>query len=70
MKISTTKRHWEQDINMRMTDFLDTIDEQDKFVDILSVDSLEDFVWDYEKIHKITNDFIEKSKDYLEKALN
>lgn len=65
-----TKRHWEQDINMRMTDFLDTIDEQDKFVDILLVDSLEDFVWDYEKIHNITDEFIEKSKDYLEKALN
>lgn len=55
---------------MRMIDFHDTIDEQDKFVDILSVDSLEDFVWDYDKIHKITNDFIEKSKNYLEKELN
>ena len=39
-------------------------------IDILSVDSLEDFVWDYEKIHIITNDFIEKSKNYLEMALN
>ncbi len=64
-----TKRHYEQDINMRMTDYLDTIGEQDKFVDILSVDSLDDFVWDYEKIYKITDEFIEKSKEYLEKAL-
>lgn len=69
-KFIVVKRCLEEDINIRMTDYLDTIGEQDKFVDILSVDSLEDFVWDYDKIHKITNDFIEKSKNYLEKALN
>lgn len=68
-KFLVTKRHWEQDINMRMTDFLDTIDEQDKFVDITAVGSLDDFIWDYEKIYKITDEFIEKSKEYLEKAL-
>ena len=52
-----------------MIDFLDTIDEQDKFVDITKVNSLDDFVWDYEKIHKMTDEFIAKSKEYLKNAL-
>ncbi len=64
------KRFAVTDMNIRMTDFLDTIDEQDKFVDITEVDSLEGFVWDYEKIHKITDEFVKKSKKYLERALN
>lgn len=69
-KFIVIKRCLEEDINIRMTDYLDTIGEQDKFVDILTVDSLDGFVWDYEKIHSLTDDFIEKSKKYLEKALN
>ena len=68
-KFIVTKRHYEQDINMRMTDFLDTIDEQNKFIDITKVNSLDEFVWDYEKIHKTTDEFIAKSKEYLKNAL-
>ena len=68
-KFIVAKRHYLQDINIRMTDFLDTIGEQDKFVDITTVNSLDDFVWDYEKIHKTTDEFIVKSKEYLKNAL-
>ena len=63
-------RCYTQDINIRMTDFLDTINEQDKFVDITEVESFEELIWDYEKIHRATGDFIEISKMYLEKNLN
>lgn len=68
-KYLVAKRYWVQDINVRMTDFLETIGEQDKFVDISSVESLDDFAWNYEKIYSITEKFIVTSKEYIKKTL-
>ena len=68
-KFLVAKRYWIQDINVRMTDFLETIGEQDKFVDISSVESLDDFAWNYEKIFSITEEFIVNSKEYIKKTL-
>ncbi len=63
------KRDGERDLNIRMTDYLDTIGEQDKLIDIEEISLLNTFKWDYEKIGKRMEPFIKASKEYIKEAL-
>ena len=63
------KRDGERDLNIRMTDYLDTIGEQDKLIDIEDISLLNTFKWDYERIGKRLEPFIKASKEYIKEAL-
>ena len=63
------KRDGERDLNIRMTDYLDTIGEQDKLIDIEEISLLNTFKWDYERIGKRLEPFIKASKEYIKEAL-
>lgn len=64
------KRDGERDLNIRMTDYLDTIGEQDKLVSIEEIGLFNTYNWDYEKIGKRLEPFIKISKEYIKEALN
>ncbi|MBR4909259.1 MAG: polysaccharide pyruvyl transferase family protein [Acidaminococcaceae bacterium] len=63
------KRDGERDLNIRLTDYLETIGEQDKLVDIEEIGLFNSFKWDYEKIGKRLERFIKVSKEYVNEAL-
>ena len=68
-KFFVLKRFYEENINNRMIDFLNTIEQSDKMVENCNEDLLSEKKWDYDKINNNLNDYIEKSKKYLQKNL-
>lgn len=64
-KFIALKREYKEDINVRLTDYLDTIKSRDKYVSILNIDNLKQFEWDYKKIRQNLSDFISKSLIFL-----
>ncbi len=68
-KFFVVKRENELNINNRMLDFLSTIDEENKYIDLKNTIELEKYNWDYKKITKICNDLKTTSKDYLDRYL-
>lgn len=67
-KFLVVMRQFEEDINNRMVDYLHTIHQSDKFVDLdkIDIDLLE---WDYVSINKILEEKRILSKEFLDKAL-
>lgn len=68
-KFIVLKRDYTQNINNRLIDYLDTIDESDKSMLIPNYEKIKEMNWDYKKINKKLKVFIDKSKEYLDKAL-
>lgn len=54
------------DINNRMDDYLRTIDQSDKKVDLSDLDSLSDKIWDYHRISFLLSEKKKESKQYLD----
>jgi len=63
------KRENTRDLNIRMLDYLEKIDELEKLVDIDMISDLKSFTWNYEIIEKKMDNFIEMSKRYINDAL-
>jgi len=51
-----------------MLDFLNTIDEKDKYIDKENI-NLSAMKWNYKVINKNLNNLIVESKDYLKKSI-
>ncbi len=63
------KRDYKENINNRLIDFLNTIDESDKYMLVPNYEKLSKISWNYKKINKKLQVFINESKNYLENAL-
>ena len=68
-KFLVAKRYYVENINNRMIDYLDTIGESDKLLDVSDLSTLDNMEWDYDKINKNLSKFISHSKDYLNKNI-
>lgn len=69
-KFLVAKRYYVEDINNRMIDYLDTIGESDKLLDVSDLTTLDNMKWDYVKINERLQKFINNSKEYLNKNIN
>ncbi|WP_456113200.1 polysaccharide pyruvyl transferase family protein [Ruminococcus sp.] len=67
--IVTTRKTTCTEFNNRILDFLNTINQVDKMVDLKNIDMLGDLNWDYSSINKILKEKVTLSKNFLEKAL-
>ena len=63
------KREYTEDINVRLIDYLDTIESNDKYISIPNTDYLKKLEWDYKKINKKLNNFINNSKRIIKEIL-
>ncbi len=68
-KFLVAKRYYIENINNRMIDYLDTIEESDKLLDISDLATLDNMKWNYDKINENLSKFINRSKDYLNKNI-
>ena len=68
-KFLVVERQFVENINNRMIDYLNTIQQNDKMVKISQVKSFDKFIWNYENINKLLKEKIEFSKEFLEDAL-
>ena len=68
-KFIVVKRMSVVDINNRMVDYLNTINETDKMTNFENTVCLDELVWDYEKINELLRSKIDSSKKYLELVL-
>lgn len=64
------KRSNVRNLNIRLIDYLNTIGETDKLVDIFQIDCIDNYTWDYSKIEKNMKGFILTSKDYIASAIS
>ena len=67
-KFVVIKRDYKEDINNRLIDYLNTINESDKYISSSNLD-LKKLNWNYNEINKKINKFINESKQYLDKVL-
>ena len=67
-KFVAIKRDYKEDINNRLIDYLNTINESDKYISSSNLD-LKKLNWNYNEINKKINKFINESKQYLDKVL-
>lgn len=58
------------EINNRMKDFLHTIDQEDKFVDLNLIEDMSRITWEFDEIDKILDDKINFSQNYLNDIIN
>ena len=58
------------EINNRMKDFLHTIDQEDKFVDLNLIEDMSRITWEFDEIDKILDDKINFSQKYLNDIIN
>lgn len=65
-KFIVLKRETESNINNRMENFLELIDEKDKFIENSSQLKIDAMKWNYKKINSKVEDFSNKSKEYLD----
>ena len=68
-KFFVLKRYYTENINNRMLDYLNTIDECDKMIDITNFKSINDFEWNYTKIDSKLEEFVTNSKQYLKRNI-
>ena len=68
-KFFVLKRYYTENINNRMLDYLNTIDECDKMIDITNCKSINDFEWNYTKIDSKLEEFVTNSKQYLKRNI-
>lgn len=68
-KFFVLKRYYTENINNRMFDYLNTIDERDKMIDITNFISINDFEWNYTKIDSKLEEFVNNSKQYLKRNI-
>lgn len=69
-KFLAVKRYYNIDINVRQKDYLDTIHQEDKMVNLAKVKDLGRFQWDYEKINRLLTEKKEFSKNYINYIIN
>ena len=69
-KFIALKREYTEDINNRLMDYLDTIDEKDKYMVVPNFVKLKKIKWDYKKINIKLAEFIDKSQKYLNEIFN
>lgn len=62
-------RYFTVDINVRLTDFLETIRHKEKMILNCEFKSADEYKWDYELIRKIISEKKRISEDFLEKAV-
>ena len=53
-----------------MKDFLHTIDQEDKFVDLNLIEDMSQITWEFDEIDKILDDKINFSQKYLNDIIN
>ena len=53
-----------------MKDFLHTIDQEDKFVDLNLIEDMSRITWEFDEIDKILDDKINFSQKYLNDIIN
>ena len=63
-KFFALKRNSKKDLNNRITDYLNTINQEDKYVN--SLETVEKLTWDYEKTNAIIKNLKDISKKYLQ----
>jgi len=63
------KRASKRNLNVRLTDYLETIDELDKLVDIEELEVLDNFRWDYKKIDYKIKELVAFSKNFINESL-
>ena len=68
-KCIVVKRIYSVDINNRIIDFLKTIHQEDKFINLENNCKIDSLKWDYNEINKILKTFISSSKKFLNDAL-
>lgn len=64
------KRENTNDINIRITDFLDNLGMSDKFLTLDSDIDFDLFTWNYKKIEETKNEYITNSKEYINKIIS
>ena len=69
-KFFVLKRYYTENINNRMLDYLNTIGESDKMIDVQNLKSVKDFEWNYDKINFKLEEFVNNSKNYLNENIN
>lgn len=68
-KFIVFNRSTTNNINNRMENFLDLINEKDKYIDNVDSLNIDSKKWNYTKINKDISIFVQKSKEFLDKAL-
>lgn len=68
-KFVLLKREYVSDINIRMTDFLKLISEEDKFISVNELDNINSLEWDFNKIDQRLSNIINYSKEFIKKAI-
>lgn len=68
-KFIVLKRYFTEDINNQIIDYLNTIDENDKYVDINNF-NFDNLNWNYKKINNNLNMYINQSKKYFQEFVN
>ena len=63
-------RYFTVDINVRLTDFLETIHQKDKMILNCKFKSADEYEWDYEKINQILSDKIIESEKFLQSSIS
>lgn len=69
-KFITVKRGESLDMNIRLTDYLSCIGEEDKYVDVNRVENLSYFTWNFDKIEERVFTFRANSEEYLRKVID
>ncbi len=68
-KFLAVRRASQVNWNVRLEDYLDTLEEKDKYVEVESLSSFAALNWDDEKVQRKLAAWIGKSKEFLDKAL-
>ena len=68
-KFIVTRRKEKFDMNARLFDFLNIINESDKYVNLSEIKTFKDLTWDYSAISTIIEKKCQESKKFIENAL-
>ena len=68
-KFLLTRRKEKYDINQRLQDYIELIGQQDKYVRLDSIDSLETLSWDFDSMHRRIDTKAAKSRAFLREAI-
>ena len=64
-----TRRKEKYDINQRLQDYIELIGQQDKYVRLDSIDSLETLSWDFDSMHRRIEKKAAESRAFLQEAI-
>lgn len=62
-------RDYTVDINVRLTDFLETIHQKDKLISNCEFKPVEEYIWDYKSVKQILSEKIKVSEEFLKNAI-